>query len=137
MPWVCDAQQKKAKSGAFNDLDESSAAFCREVLPVEFWEGQHLVCPPPPFFLKGGGVVNFDYLPLRGGSEENKKWGGSMVQGQVLLKVEGGWEGGWHFSYLIFSRFIIFVFKNYFTLCKIVLCIKGFKRLKLIFDKKR
>ena len=39
-------------------------------------------------------MVNFDYLPLRGGSEENKKWGGSMVQGQVLLKVEGGWEGG-------------------------------------------
>ena len=39
---------------------------------------------------------------------------------QVFLK-EG--EGGWHFSYLIFSRFIIFTFRNYFTLCKIVLCI--------------
>ena len=41
-----------------------------------------------------------------------------MVQGQVFLK-----GGGWHFSYLIFSRFIIFTFKNYFIFCKIVLCI--------------
>ena len=24
----------------------------------------------------------------------------------------------WHFCYLIFSRFIIFTFRNYFTLCK-------------------
>ena len=31
---------------------------------------------------------------------------------------------GWLFSYLIFSRFIIFTFRDYFTLlCKIVLCI--------------
>ena len=48
-----------------------------------------------------------------------KKEGGSMVQGQVFLK--GG--GRWHFSYLIFSRFIIFTFRNYFTLSKIVSCI--------------
>ena len=41
-----------------------------------------------------------------------------MVKGQVFLK-----EWDWHFSFLIFSRFIIFTFKNYFTLCKIVLCI--------------
>ena len=39
-----------------------------------------------------------------------------MVQGQVFLK-----GGGWRFFYLIFSRFIIFTFRNYFTLCKIVL----------------
>ena len=32
-----------------------------------------------------------------------------MVQGQVFLK------GGWHFSYLIFFRFIIFTFRNYFS----------------------
>ena len=31
--------------------------------------------------------------------------------------------GGWHFSNLIFSRFIIFTFRNYFTLCKSGLCI--------------
>ena len=30
---------------------------------------------------------------------------------------------GRHFSYLIFLRFIIFTFRNYFTLCKTVLCI--------------
>ena len=32
-----------------------------------------------------------------------------MVQGQVFLK------GGRHFSYLVFSRFIIFTIRNYFT----------------------
>ena len=47
-----------------------------------------------------------------------------MVQGQVFLN-RGRWkydagagllEGrGWYFSYLIFSRFIIFTFRNYFT----------------------
>ena len=39
-----------------------------------------------------------------------------MGQGQVFVK-----GGSWHFSYLIFSRFIIFKFRNYFILCKIVL----------------
>ena len=34
-----------------------------------------------------------------------------MVQGQVFLKGEV--EGGIHFSYLVFSRFIIFTFRNY------------------------
>ena len=41
-----------------------------------------------------------------------------MVQGQVLSK-----GGDWHFSNLIFSSFIIFIFRNDFTLSKIVLCI--------------
>ena len=39
-----------------------------------------------------------------------------MVQGQIFLK-----GGDWHFCYLIFLRFIIFAFKNYFIFCKIVL----------------
>ena len=43
------------------------------------------------------------------------------MQGQVFLK-----GGKWHFSYLIFSRSIIFTFRNYFTLCKI-----GGKHLEL------
>ena len=47
------------------------------------------------------------------------KRGWKYGAGQVFLK--GG--GGWHFSYLILSRFILFAFRNYFTLCKIVLCI--------------
>ena len=47
--------------------------------------------PPPPFFLKGGGV-NFNYLPRRGDSEKLKKGCGSMVQGEVFLK-EGGEAG--------------------------------------------
>ena len=74
----------------------------------------NIVLAPPahPFFLKQGGVN------LSGESEKLEKGGGSIVQGQVLLQ-----GGSWHFSYLIFSRFIIFAFRNYFTLCKIVLCI--------------
>ena len=40
-----------------------------------------------------------------------------MVQEQIFLK------GGWHFPYLIFSKFTIFTFRNYFTLCKIASCI--------------
>ena len=39
-----------------------------------------------------------------------------MVQGQIFLK-----GGDLHFLYLIFSRFIIFKFRNYFILCKIAL----------------
>ena len=65
-----------------------------------------------PLFLKRG-KVDFDYLPRRGEYEKLEKGGGSMVKGQV----------GWNFSYLIFWRFIIFTFRNYITLCKIVLCI--------------
>ena len=38
--------------------------------------------------------------------------GGIMVQGQVILGGEGG---DWHFSYIVFSRFIIFTLINYFT----------------------
>ena len=41
-----------------------------------------------------------------------------MVQGQVFLK-----GGSWHFSYLIFLRFIIFTFRNYCNVFKIVLYI--------------
>ena len=40
-----------------------------------------------------------------------------MVQEQIFLK------GGWYFPYLIFSKFTIFTFRNYFTLCKIASCI--------------
>ena len=52
------------------------------------------------------------------GSEKLKR-GWKYDTGTGLLK---GGRGGWHFSYLIFSRFIIFIFRNYFTLYKIVLC---------------
>ena len=68
-------------------------------------------------------IYNFNHnsrAPF-GESEKLKKRGGSMVQGQVFLKGEG--RVGWRLSYLIFTRFIIFTFRNYFTLCKIVLCI--------------
>ena len=63
------------------------------------------------------GKVNFNYLPRMGKSSKLKKKGrgGSMVQGQVFLK-------GW-LALLICSKFIIFIFRNFFTLCKIVLYI--------------
>ena len=68
--------------------------------------------PPFPFFK--GGKVNFDYLPPRG---KIQKRGGTMVQAQVFLLKRGR---GWHFSYFIFSRLIIFTFRNFFTLFKIL-----------------
>ena len=66
-------------------------------------------------------VNKFWLPPLEGGGEPKTflNGGGSMVREHVFLKGGGG---NWHFSYLIFSRFIIFTFRNYFTLCKIVLC---------------
>ena len=54
---------------------------------------------------KGGSKC---YLPQKGESEKLKQRGGIMVQGQVFLK----WRGC-NFSYLIFSRFIIFTFRNF------------------------
>ena len=44
---------------------------------------------PPLFKMGGGGVVNFDYLPQKGGWK-TKKDSGCMVQGQVLLTWKGG-----------------------------------------------
>ena len=45
-----------------------------------------------------------------------------MVQGQVFLKWGGG--GGLALFLFNFSRFIIFTFRNYFTLCKTVMHLK-------------
>ena len=73
--------------------------------------------PLPSIFLRmGGGEIWLP--PPDGGSGKLKKGGGSTVQGQVFLKGEG-----LELSYLMLSRFIIFTFRNYFTLCKILLCI--------------
>ena len=71
----------------------------------------------PPLF-KGGQLILITSPRVGGDSEKLKKWGGSMVQGQVFLK-----GGDWYF-YLIFSRFIIFKSRNYFILIrKIAWCI--------------
>ena len=70
---------------------------------------------PPPLFK--GGKVNLDW----GNQSKFREgiWKIMYEAGAGLLKR--GW--GWHFSYLICSRFIIFTSRNYYTLCKIVLCI--------------
>ena len=45
-------------------------------------------------FFKGGGGLNFEYLPQkRRGIWKIKKWGGNMVQGQVFLKGRDGGAG--------------------------------------------
>ena len=76
--------------------------------------------PPPSFY---SGEVSLDYLPRRGeGDLKNFKKGWKYGAGAGLLKR----GGGWHLSYLIFSRFIIFTFWNYFILCKIVVCKKNY-----------
>ena len=61
------------------------------------------------------GEVNFNFL-ITSRDLKNFKEGWKHVAEAGLLK-----RGGWPFSYLVFSRFIIFTFRNYFTLCKIVL----------------
>ena len=81
----------------------------------------HNLDPPPPFKGEQQILITSPVGAWGGGgmnSEKLKKGCGSMVQcqGQVFLK-----GGGQYFSYLIFSRFIIFKFRNYFILCKIVL----------------
>ena len=84
---------------------------------------------PHRFFLerRGRGWERKFQLPPPEGvnSHKIKKGGGGMVQAQAFLKK----EGEEHFSYLIFSRFIIFTFRNYFILCKILLCIWRIKKL--------
>ena len=80
------------------------------------WWAVHGSPPPPsPIFLRGEGSKFPD-----GGIWKILKMGWSMVQGQVFLKGE---EGELVLFLFNFPRFIIFTFRNYFTLCKIVLCI--------------
>ena len=82
------------------------------------WQWWHSLDPLP--FFKGESGSKFWLPPLEGraGIWKILKSGWKYGAGAGLLK-----RGDWHFSYLIFSRFIIFTFRNYFTLCKIVLCI--------------
>ena len=72
-----------------------------------------------PLFLKEGGDKFWLTLPKQGegGSQKLKKGDGSMVQGKVFLKGRGG--GRWHFSYLIFSKFIIFTLEITLSFAKL------------------
>ena len=67
-----------------------------------------------PLF-KGGGS-KFWLPPPEGGIWKIEKRGWKYCAGAGLFK-----RGGWHCSYLMLSRFIIFTFTNYFTLYKIVM----------------
>ena len=71
------------------------------ILPASI-PGHTLPRPTHPFF-KSEGILKI------------KKRGWKYGQEQVFLKRG---EGGWHFSYLIFSSFIVFTFRNCFTLYK-------------------
>ena len=52
----------------------------------------HTASPAPPDLFKGGGKsgVNFNCFHRRRQSEQLKKGGGSIVQGQVFLKGGAG-----------------------------------------------
>ena len=114
-------------------------SFLTQILSVK-WNNPYALSPPPvlikldgmltkidsnisalhnldlPPLVKGGQLILITSHGGGGNSEKLKKGGGSMVQGQFFLK-----GGSWYF-YLIFARFIIFKFRNYFILsCKIAL----------------
>ena len=85
--------------------------------------------PLTPIYKMGEGESNYDDIVQRG----SKFWLPSPEGGICKIKKRGWKYGagigilkrrGWLFSYLIFSRFIIiFTFRSYFTLRKIVLCV--------------
>ena len=143
-------------------------AVCDAIIVLRYLISVHvtITTTPPHIFFKGGGGVNFDYLPRWWEYLKNFKKGAEVCSGAGLLK-----KTPFLFN---FSSFIVFTSRNYFTLCKIVLCIwrkiiffchhnfmkkghsklsknepenitqmkielfaKEFKRLKLIFDRKR
>ena len=105
--------------------------FFKSFLRVWIWSGKclseilfHVKTMPLPLIRspsKGG--VNWTE---GGGGSEKQKGDGSMVQGQFFLKE---WKGGWYFPYLIFSRLIIFTFRNYYVIqfCFIYICIWTWK----------
>ena len=67
--------------------------------------------PPPPQHFFKEEEISFDYLPWREGGSKK------LIKGvKVWCRRRSSEKGGWHFSYLIFSRFITFIFTNYFTL---------------------
>ena len=98
---------------------------------------RHKKCPPPPiwdwnqrsFFICIRRYHSLGPHPLKG-----KYILIASPRGRGIWKIlKRGWKYGavaglpkrgyWHFFFLIFSGFIIFTFTNYFTPCKIVLCI--------------
>ena len=83
---------------------------------IHSWDAP-LPPPAPPLFK--GAEINFDYPPPhppgREGIWKIKNRGWKYGAGAGLLK-----RRGWHFSNLNFSRFIIFTFRNYLSLDKIV-----------------
>ena len=71
-----------------------------------------------PPFLKRGKLILTIFLGGQRNLKDLKSWVKVWLQEQVFLK-----EGGWHFCNLIFSMLVSFICRNYFTLCKTVLCI--------------
>ena len=86
--------------------------FCSVIvrIPPSIWGG---VNPP---FLRGKEWISITWL---GGSKKIKKGLKVCCFGRSSQK------GGWNFFHLMFSRFIIFTLRNYFTLWKTALYIWG------------
>ena len=79
-----------------------------------------IVWSPPSPFLKG--VSKFNYLPRRGVSEILQKGSGSMVQGQVFLKVGEG------LALLLFNFFKVYHFYIYKLLYYLQNCVMHLKK---------
>ena len=72
-------------------------------------------------------IIHTLFFVLKEGSAGSKFWLPPPEKRGIWKIKEKGWKygagagplkrGGWHFSFLIFSRFIIFTFRNYLTLC--------------------
>ena len=98
--------------------------FSKSIFPswflMKLWEyysiKANIIWTPP----RGGEGSKFWLPSSKGRNLKNLKSGWKYGAGVSLFKRGEGVEG-LHFSYLFFSRFIISTFRNYFTLCKIVL----------------
>ena len=100
----------------------------------DFCQPPRLLHPPHLlFWLKFASLPVHSTLPFNLKLESTAKisWFRPPSGGKIWKINNRGWKygaeagllkrGRWHFPYLIFLRFIIFTFRNYFPLCKLVI----------------
>ena len=116
---VCSVTSEPTQSSSrrVSSLKDSSV-----LLTTKWWTSQkwspsnrwHTACGEDGKYIsehKQNAHNNGHCLLRMGGIWKIKKRGWKYGEGAGLLKKE---QGGWNFSYLAFSRFIIFTFRNYF-----------------------